>query len=255
MNARGVNWDLCLNKPYLNNGYENSSRVFGSKGFDMCTPGQAGACRSAAKLYPDSINNPAVRNKFWTAEVALPMWGLLLNQTRARAAAGALWRINFSRVEWRVVVAGGHYEKAPSVPEDNWVWAPMGVVDVHLPERWGYLQLAAGRINGTLPVRDPEWRVRTIATQLYYAQTAYAGAHNGAFSGDLEVLALLAPMGPAVVNGTCSATPHIRLSPSGFDVEVSDGRFVARIDETRFLLVVPAGGDDAHVEPTGSISA
>ena len=28
MNARGVWWDLVLNKPYSDGGYENSSRVF-----------------------------------------------------------------------------------------------------------------------------------------------------------------------------------------------------------------------------------
>ena len=48
---------------------------------------------------------------------------LLLNNSRGapRARAGALWRVNFSRVEWRVRAAGGHYEKLP-LPEDNWVW-------------------------------------------------------------------------------------------------------------------------------------
>ena len=28
-------------------------------------------------------------------------------------------------------------------PGDNWLWAPLGVVDVHQPERWGYLQVGA----------------------------------------------------------------------------------------------------------------
>jgi hypothetical protein len=23
--------------------------------------------------------------------------------------------------------------------EDNWVWSPQGVVNMHVPERWGYL--------------------------------------------------------------------------------------------------------------------
>lgn len=32
MNALNTVWSLCLNKPYLNGGYENSSRVFGTKG-------------------------------------------------------------------------------------------------------------------------------------------------------------------------------------------------------------------------------
>eukprot|EP00043_Microstomoeca_roanoka_P009142 m.87102 g.87102 ORF g.87102 m.87102 type:complete len:97 (+) comp14492_c1_seq2:667-957(+) len=33
MNALNTTWSLCLNKPYLNGGYENSSRVFGKNGY------------------------------------------------------------------------------------------------------------------------------------------------------------------------------------------------------------------------------
>jgi hypothetical protein len=24
--------------------------------------------------------------------------------------------------------------------EDNWVWSPQGVVDMHVPEHWGHVQ-------------------------------------------------------------------------------------------------------------------
>ena len=24
-------------------------------------------------------------------------------------------------------------------PEDNWVWSPQGVINMHIPERWGRL--------------------------------------------------------------------------------------------------------------------
>ena len=42
---------------------------------------------------------------------------------------GTEWRINFSRVEW-----------TPGKPrEDNWVWSPQGLIDMHVPEHWGYL--------------------------------------------------------------------------------------------------------------------
>jgi hypothetical protein len=34
MNAIATTWSLCLNKPYLNGGYENSTRVFGDHGWD-----------------------------------------------------------------------------------------------------------------------------------------------------------------------------------------------------------------------------
>ena len=43
------------------------------------------------------------------------------------------WRINFSRVEWKIEVKNGKYQKlinletGKSLPEDNWVWSPQGV--------------------------------------------------------------------------------------------------------------------------------
>jgi hypothetical protein len=38
MNAFNATWDLVLIEPYANGGYENSSRVFGTSGFDMQPP-------------------------------------------------------------------------------------------------------------------------------------------------------------------------------------------------------------------------
>ena len=52
-------------------------------------------------------------------------------------AVGDDWRVNFSRVQWHHDVVDGHYVKRKHVPEDNWVWSPQGVVDMHQPEHWG----------------------------------------------------------------------------------------------------------------------
>jgi hypothetical protein len=41
---------------------------------------------------------------------------------------GTEWRIDFSRVEWL------------KKPEENWVWSPQGVINMHVPDRWGYLE-------------------------------------------------------------------------------------------------------------------
>jgi hypothetical protein len=48
--------------------------------------------------------------------------------------------MNFSRVEWQIEAGGHQYRKVPGKPEDNWVWSPQGVVNMHVPERWGYVQ-------------------------------------------------------------------------------------------------------------------
>ena len=52
---------------------------------------------------------------------------------------GETWRINFSRVQWRHEVVDGKYHKVPKTPEDNWVWAPQGAINMHIPEMWGYV--------------------------------------------------------------------------------------------------------------------
>ena len=62
---------------------------------------------------------------------------------------GAEWRINFSRVEWQVRVVGGKYEKVPGLKEDNWVWSPQGVVNMHVPEKWGYVRFE-GRVKAVV---------------------------------------------------------------------------------------------------------
>lgn len=32
------------------------------------------------------------------------------------------------------------YVKRPETPEHNWVWSPQFAVNMHLPERWDYLE-------------------------------------------------------------------------------------------------------------------
>jgi hypothetical protein len=61
VNALNATWDLCLNRPYGDLGYENSSRVFGKRGFDMQPP-----LRSATYVERGAVNDPSKRNTFWT---------------------------------------------------------------------------------------------------------------------------------------------------------------------------------------------
>jgi len=166
MNVNSATWDLCLDKPYWDSGNENSSRVFGQHGFDM----QHMHSSMKAQAFTDGgINDPARPATFWSVEVALPLHGLAVNNSvTVPPKPGQFWRINFSRVEWNTKVVNGKYQKDPKcqscpVPggphEDNWVWSPQGVVDMHRPERWGMLQFSESKPNATKPVRNPEWTV------------------------------------------------------------------------------------------------
>ena len=119
-------WILCLNSPYDDGGYENSSRVLGAKGYDMQPP------LLAASWSDGELNNPSRPSTRWTAEIRFPLAQLAVNTSaKLPPRDGDIWRINFSRVEWRVVVIGGRYIKSPSCStcptpgasaEDNWVW-------------------------------------------------------------------------------------------------------------------------------------
>jgi hypothetical protein len=175
-------------------------------------------------------------------EVAFPHAGMTLNNTRhGPPRDGEYWRINFSRVEWKVYVEGDGYRKTqPGVQQpDNWVWAPTGVVDIHQPERWGYVQFSSGSVGSAAFVPDPDFAVRAAAMQLYYAQQAYRSG-TGKYTTDLVVLARLAPAGAWVFDGKCTGPPEVTLTHVGYVGTIAalggSGR-VALITHERYLRV------------------
>jgi hypothetical protein len=115
MNALNTSWDLFLNKPYNENGEPDNS-------WDIVNLKTAVAVQG-------TLNNPKDTDQGWTIEIAYPLNAFDSRQHVPRPHDGTVWRINFSRVEWK-----------PGQPkEDNWVWSPQGVIDMHVPARWGYL--------------------------------------------------------------------------------------------------------------------
>ena len=119
MNALNTGWDLYLNKPYLAGGKADNS-------WDI------DGLRTAVSVQ-GTLNNAGDQDKGWTLEIAYPWSSFRLRQPEVQQPVnGTEWRINFSRVEW----------KAGQAKEDNWVWSPQGVVNMHVPERWGYLKFA-----------------------------------------------------------------------------------------------------------------
>jgi len=134
-NALNTIFDLFLNKPYRNGG--NPLISWDARGM-----------RSAVKVQ-GTINQPPDTDIGWTVEIALPFAAINPGSDLQAPKVGALWRINFSRVEWDTKVLNGRYVKlvdsaGHNLPEHNWVWSPQGVVNMHYPERWGYLQFSKG---------------------------------------------------------------------------------------------------------------
>ena len=115
-----------------------------------------------------TLNNPSDTDKGWTLEIAIP-WKAFGAAAHSPLPPrnGDVWRVNFSRVEWRHELHDGKYRRVPGTKEDNWVWSPQGKVNMHLPEHWGYVQfsnrtLVDGTLNG-----DSTWPVR-MRLQAYY---------------------------------------------------------------------------------------
>jgi hypothetical protein len=247
MNSLNATWDLVLNKPYADGGYENSSRVFGDGGYDMQPP------LTCAVHVDGTVNDPSSEDKSWTLEIAFPIVQLTVNETATVPPTnGTFWRINFSRVEWSVdIINGKVYWKSPScqsctVPgtmaEDNWVWSPQGEVNMHLPEKWGMLQFTTAPPGEYEPeIVNDEWPVRSVAMVLYYAEHAYrSSSGNGTFTSDLETLNAYADP-PILAAELCSQLPRIKLTSDekGFEAHVSDreGVYMAVIRDDRLLRV------------------
>jgi hypothetical protein len=92
-----------------------------------------------------TLNDPSDLDRGWSLEMAMP-WKSLAEAAHRPAPPhpGDTWRMNFSRVEWQPRIVAGRYEKVPNTREDNWVWSPQGVIDMHLPDRWGYVEFSEG---------------------------------------------------------------------------------------------------------------
>ncbi len=159
-NALNTVFDLYMAKPYRNGGSALIS--FNLSGM-----------RSAVKV-DGTLNDPSDTDKGWTVEISIPFRDLSLGNDVQIPVDGLTWRINFSRVEWDTQAVGGKYVKQTDaqgrrLPEHNWVWSQQGVVNMHYPERWGYLQFTKQNapVNFTLPYRD---ELQQYLWLIYYKQ-------------------------------------------------------------------------------------
>ncbi|TYZ66353.1 hypothetical protein PybrP1_006950 [[Pythium] brassicae (nom. inval.)] len=256
VNAINTTWNLWLDRPYRDGGHENSTRVDPAFGFDMVGKGLA-----SAVFMKGTPNDPDQELHFWTVEIALPLKELARHTGAVvPPAPRSFWRINFSRVEWPVAVrrgsgsggGGARFEKIPGQQEDNWVWSPQHAVDMHRPENWGYMQfrtrLDDAQDGGAVPL-DPEWNVRYLAFQLYYAQHAFRAA-NGRFATRLAPLAAFFRSKRAF---PCVDLRELRVDSSAgtFAATVAaagDPAFLARIRDDSFITVRRATGAAVSVE-------
>lgn len=122
INALNTGWDLFLPKPYSEGGKaENSWNIAGLK---------------TAIAVQGTLNKSQDKDRGWNVEIAFPLNAFASRQSVPHPKAGTSWRINFSRVQWT----------AGKPKEDNWVWSPQGVINMHVPGRWGYLHFSGNTV-------------------------------------------------------------------------------------------------------------
>jgi hypothetical protein len=184
INAFNTVWDLFLVKPYRDGGPAMN-------GWDIK------GLKTAVSI-EGTINNPADKDKGWSVEIAIP-WESLKDAApfRKRPDPGDKWRINFSRVEYHTVVENGIYTKMKDpvsgqlLPEDNWTWAPQGIINIHYPEMWGYVQFTATEAGKAKEYcdEDPEAELKWALRRIYYKQRNFM-ASKGRFALNWEELAM-----------------------------------------------------------------
>jgi WD40 repeat protein len=181
INALNTTWDLRLRRPYRDG-------VKPEDEWDI--PGL-----KTVVHVDGTINNPRDTDQGWVVEIAIP-WDIVhaLNAKRPVVVPrdGDQWRINFSRVEWRWDIANGRYVRRKDRREDNWVWSPQGVVNMHQPETWGYVQFSTAAPGTATSQPDPAGPAKHVLHRIYYAQKKFA-KEKGRYAHTLAELGLALP--------------------------------------------------------------
>ncbi len=174
VNALGTEWDLLLTKPYRDPG-NSVNNEWDIEGL-------------ITKVHLNgSLNDPSDIDQNWTVEIAIP-WEAI--DDRDYPSDGDQWRVNFSRVHWARDVINGKYVKQEKEPY-NWVWSPQGLINMHYPEMWGFVQFSDQLVGSGKSeflwdsTENAKWALR----QVYYAQRNYKGK-NGIFSNSISALNL-----------------------------------------------------------------
>lgn len=219
LNALNTTWDLLLTKPYKDGGRAVNAWEI---------PG----LRTAVKIN-GTINNPNDKDTGWTVEIRWPWkaFGELVNgrTNPVPPKDGNKWRMNFSRVQWDTVVNNGKYEKVPNKPEYNWVWSPQGVIDMHRPERWGYVQFSDKKPGTVAFEKDTGWEIADALHRAYYAQRVHH-QKNKKYAAKADDLNLKGLPGGGKLNtdgaANCPAVWWTDTAGKTGPRVASDGRFV-----------------------------
>jgi len=204
VNALGTIWDLLLTKPYHDGGLALND--WDIKGLQVCVN------------IDGTINNPSNIDHGWSVEIAVPWKSLKgLGSKNSKQEIPIIWRINFSRVEWKYEIIDGKYnrkkdENGKLLPENNWVWSPQGVIDMHQPEKWGFVKFSDKEPGQDTLETDPYLGFTLALKHLYQLEKKYYKV-NGSYSSKLQKLEPL-----KFVFNDVRYIPFIEMTNSGYKI-------------------------------------
>jgi hypothetical protein len=220
VNAINKIFDLYLPKPYRDKG-------------DALISWDVAGLRSGVAIN-GTLNQPQDLDKSWTVEMAIPLKTLRMGFPWQPPTEGTLWRINFSRVEWDTRVEGSKNPKVQDaagkdLPEHNWVWSPQGVINMHYPERWGYLQFTR-QANTTWQMPQAELRKQYLWL-VYYRQQEFR-KKTGKYATTLAELKIV----PQVTAGKQANQLQLSATPYQFTATITaSGNAAIRINDEGLL--------------------
>ena len=211
MNALNTQWDLFLVKAYRDGGPAMSA-------WDIA------GLKSAVDIQ-GTLNRPGDADEGWSLEIAFP-WRVLRECAHRPTPPedGDQWRVNFSRVEYYVDVVDGAYQKPKDLnagrdlPCDNWVWSPQGLINMHYPEMWGYVQFSvaeSGKGSAAF-VPQPAEEAKALLRKVYYRERMYRKEH-GRFTDDFGLLGL-----GELSSGRYTWPPALQVTDSLFEAWIEE---------------------------------
>jgi hypothetical protein len=183
VNALNTVWNLYMDRPYKHGGNATIREM----------PGQLSQVHVKGTL-----NDTSDRDAYWSVEIAFPWAGMTEHAgCPCPPRDGDIWRVGFSRVQWHHRVQDGRYLRIPARGEetdghreDNWIWSPQGVINMHRPETWARVQFSTKPAGSSVALApDPAAETRYHLVKVLYAQEAFRKRH-GSYAKKLEDLDL-----------------------------------------------------------------
>jgi hypothetical protein len=94
---------------------------------------------------------------------------------------GDQWRINFLRIQYPIILNPKKSEKLPNLPIGRpknapatfGSWCPLGAIDAHKPESFGFVQFTSGKPGTVRFKRDPDQDIRSYLMRIYFAEKRF----------------------------------------------------------------------------------